>query len=87
MTDIKRQVLTRLYALRGSISYLSQEVKGFTQKEELATKALEEIEDKYCEEESGKTFIAASKSNQPAAAHRRPTLQVVLDKPIFGCKF
>ena len=40
MTDIKRQVLTRLYALRGSISYLSQEVKGFTQKEELAAKAL-----------------------------------------------
>lgn len=53
MTDIKRQVLTRLYALRGSISYLSQEVKGFTQKEELATKALEEIEDKYCEEKYG----------------------------------
>ena len=60
MTDIKRQVLTRLYALRGSISYLSQEVKGFTQKEELATKALEEIEDKYCEEKYGykKLYVA-----------------------------
>ena len=60
MTDIKRQVLTRLYALRGSISYLSQEVKGFTQKEELAAKALEEIEDKYCEEKYGykKLYVA-----------------------------
>ncbi len=60
MTDIKRQVLTRLFALRGSISYLSQEVKGFTQKEELAAKALEEIEDKYCEEKYGykKLYVA-----------------------------